>query len=220
MILISRRAAGGLVAGLILAMATPSLAQSPAHQDGVIRDSQQLIRSLRAGGYNIVVRHGATFTNQADTNPFNLEDVAKQRNLNDRGKELAKSFGDAIRRAGLPVGEVYTSKFNRAYETAVLAGFEGIERTIDLTEGGLVVTPDENSRRAEAFRKMLAQVPDKGKNNFFITHKPNIVDALGRDWFDVKEGEASIFKPKGGKYELVARIQMDDWPKLVAVSAS
>jgi hypothetical protein len=35
----------------------------------------------------------------------------------------------------------------------------------------------------------------------------------------VKEGEASIFKPKGGKYELVARIQMDDWPKLVAVGA-
>jgi hypothetical protein len=47
-----------------------------------------------------------------------------------------------------------------------------------------------------------------------ITHKPNIVDALGKDWFDVREGEASIFKPSHGTYELVARVQMEDWPKL------
>jgi phosphohistidine phosphatase SixA len=194
------------------------MAQSP-NQDGMIQDTRQLVQSLRAGGYNIVVRHGATFSNQADTDPFNFDDIAKQRNLDGKGKELAKAFGDAIRRTGVPVGKVYTSKFNRAYETAVEAGFKGIEKTTDLTEGGLVVTPDENNRRAEAFRKMLAQVPDQGKNNVLITHKPNIVDALGKDWFDVKEGEASIFKPEGGKYRLIARVQMADWPKL-AVSAN
>jgi len=216
MTLYSRRAARRLaaVAGFLLALSTPCLAQSQNHQEATLRDTKQLIQSLRAGGYNIVVRHGATFSNQADTDPFNFDNVAQQRNLNDRGKELARSFGDAMRRIGLPVGEVYTSKFNRAYETAVLAGFEDIERTVDLTEGGLVVTPDENNRRAEAFRKMLAQAPDNGKNNFLITHKPNIVDALGKDWFDVKEGEASIFKAEGGKYQLVARVLMEDWPKL------
>jgi broad specificity phosphatase PhoE len=106
----------------------------------MIRDPKQLVQLLRAGGYNIVVRHGATFSNQADTDPFNFGDVSKQRNLNEKGKELARAFGDAVRRAGLPIGEVYTSKFNRAYETAVLAGFEDIEQTTDLTEGGLVVT--------------------------------------------------------------------------------
>ena len=221
MTLFSRRAAGCLaaVAGFVLAMSSPCLAQSQIDQAGTIRDPKQLVQLLRAGGYNIVVRHGATFSNQADTDPFNFGDVSKQRNLNEKGKELARAFGDAVRRADLPIGEVYTSKFNRAYETAVLAGFEDIEQTTDLTEGGLVVTPDENNRRAEAFRTMLAQAPEKGKNNFLITHKPNIVDALGKDWFDVKEGEASIFKPTGGKYELVARVQMDEWPKLVAVSA-
>jgi phosphohistidine phosphatase SixA len=221
MTLFSRRAAARLIgaAGFALALSAPGLAQSLDSQDSMGRGTQQLVQSLRAGGYNIVVRHGATFSNQADTDPFNFDDVAKQRNLNDKGKELAKAFGDAIRQVGLPVGEVYTSKFNRAYETATRAGFEDIEKTIDLTEGGLVVTPDENSRRAEAFRKMLAQAPDKGKNNFLITHKPNIVDALGKDWFDVKEGEASIFKPEGGKYRLVARVQMEDWPKL-AVTAN
>jgi phosphohistidine phosphatase SixA len=221
MTLFSRRAAARLTAaaGFVLALSAPCLAQSLDHQESMSRDTKQLVQTLRAGGYNIVVRHGATFSNQADTDPFNFDNVTKQRNLNDKGKDLAKSFGDAIRRVGLPVGEVYTSKFNRAYETAVLAGFENIERTIDLTEGGLVVTPDENNRRAEAFRKMLAQAPAQGKNNFLITHKPNIVDALGKDWFDAKEGEASIFKPEGGKYKLIARLQMEDWPKL-AVGAN
>jgi hypothetical protein len=32
------------------------------------------------------------------------------------------------------------------------------------------------------------------------------VDALGKDWFDVKEGEASIFRPEGSKYQLIARV--------------
>src|SRR4029450_13014797 len=218
MSMFSRRAVGCLVAatGLLLTLVGPSLAQSLG-QESLIRDPKQLVQSLRSGGYVIVVRHGATFSGQADTDPFNFNDIAKQRNLNEKGKELAKAFGDAIRQVGIPAGEVYTSNFNRAFETAVLAGFKDIEKTTNLTEGGLVVSPDENSRRAAALRKTLAQMPQKGKNTFLITHKPNIIDALGKGWFDVKEGEASIFKAEGGKYQLVARVQMEDWPKLVAV---
>jgi len=211
----SRSSLGRLVVatGLALTLAEPALAQSNG-REGMIQDARQLVQSLRSGGYVIVVRHGATFPNQADTDPFNLDNIAKQRNLNQKGKELAQAFGNAMRQVGISVGKVYTSKFNRAYETAVLARFENIEKTRDLTEGGLVVTPDENNRRAAAFRTMLTQVPEQGKNNVLITHKPNIVDALGNDWFDVKEGEASIFKPAGVDYQLVARVQMEDWPKL------
>jgi phosphohistidine phosphatase SixA len=215
MSMFSRRAVGYLVVAtsLALTLTAPSLAQSQG-QDGMIRDAKQLVESLRSGGYVVLVRHGATFSDQADTDPFNFDNIAKQRNLNAKGKELAKAFGDATRQVGIPAGKVYTSKFNRAFETAVLAGFNDIEKTTDLTEGGLVVSPDENSRRAAALRKMLARAPETGKNTFLITHKPNIVDALGKGWFDVKEGEASIFKPEDGKYQLVARVQMEDWPKL------
>jgi len=39
---------------------------------------------------------------------------ATQRNLNDKGKALARAFGDAIGQAGISVGKVYTSKYNRA----------------------------------------------------------------------------------------------------------
>jgi phosphohistidine phosphatase SixA len=174
-------------------------------------DGKDIAQALRAGGLVIVVRHGATFPDQADTDPLNFENVAAQRNLNDKGKALAKSFGDSLRQVGIPVGKVYTSKYNRAYETAVIAGFKNIEKTADLTEGGLVVSPNEGNRRIEAFQKMLCTAPMAGTNTILITHKPNIVDALGKDWFDVKEGEASIFRPENGSYKLVARVQMDEW---------
>ncbi len=193
-----------------------SAAQTPQSSQSAssIADFKHLAQALRTGGYVILVRHGATFSNQADTDPLTFADVAKQRNLNDKGKVLAQAFGEAIRAAGVPVGKVYTSKFNRAYETAVLAGFKTIETTVDLTEGGLVVSPDENTRRAEALRTMLAKPPAPEKNDILITHKPNIIDALGKDWFDVKEGEASIFKPDAGKFHLLARVQMADWSKI------
>jgi broad specificity phosphatase PhoE len=181
-----------------------------------VAGDKDIVDALRAGGLVIVVRHGATFPDQADTDPLHPENIAAQRNLNDKGRALAKTFGDALRQIDVPVGKVYTSLFNRAYETAVLAGFSDIEKTADLTEGGLVVTPNENNRRAEALRKMLGTQPKPGTNTIIITHKPNIVDALGKDWFDVKEGEASIFRPENGSYHLIARVQMDEWPHLAA----
>jgi len=181
-------------------------------------DDRAIVQDLRAGGLVIVVRHGATFPDQADTDPLNFENTAAQRNLNDKGKALAKDFGDALRLVGVPVGAVYTSKYNRAYETAVLAGFKNIEKTADLTEGGLVVTPNENARRAKAFLAMIGTPPASGTNTILITHQPNIVAALGKDWFDVKEGEASIFRPENGGYKVLARVQMDEWPR-IALSA-
>jgi hypothetical protein len=124
---ISRRLAAviftcGLLASLpVLAQTSPPLGDA------------ELVKALRAGGLVILLRHGATFSDQTDTVPFNFDDPASQRNLNDKGKELARSFGDALRQVGVPVGKIITSQFHRAYETAVLAGFENIEKTNNLT---------------------------------------------------------------------------------------
>jgi phosphohistidine phosphatase SixA len=198
------------IAALVLSFGLSAMLGAAA-PGSAAADNTDIAQALRTGGLVIVVRHGATFPDQADTDPLNFDNIAAQRNLNDKGKALAKAFGDSLRQVGIPVGKVYTSKYNRAYETAVVAGFKDIEKTADLTEGGLVVSPNENSRRIEAFRKMLGAAPKPGTNSILITHKPNIVDGLGKDWFDVKEGEASIFRPENGSYKLVARVQMDEW---------
>ena len=210
-----RRAVAALAAVIGLSV---MLAVAGSTAPAVAAVDEQIAQALRAGGLVILVRHGATFPDQADTDPLNFDNIAAQRNLNDKGKMLAKQFGDALRQAGVPVGKVYTSKYNRGYETAVLAGFKDVEKTADLTEGGLVVSPNENNRRAEALRKMLTTAPKPGTNTILITHYPNIIAALGKDWFDVKEGEGSIFRPENGSYTLVARLQMEDWPR-IAVAA-
>jgi phosphohistidine phosphatase SixA len=199
----------------LISLITTIAAAAPATPS----NDKDVAQALRAGGLILVVRHGATFTDQADTDPFNFDNIGAQRNLNDKGKALAKPFGDALRQTGVPIGKVYTSKYNRAYETALIAGFPDIEKTADLTEGGLIVSPNENNRRADAFRKMLAMAPKNHTNTIIITHQPNIVAALGKDWFDVKEGETSIFRPADGGYQLVVRIQMDEWARIATVAS-
>jgi hypothetical protein len=46
-----------------------------------------------------------------------------------------------------------------------------------------------------------------------------VIVALGKGWFDVKEGEASIFRPADGGYTLSARVPMDEWPAIAAAAA-
>jgi phosphohistidine phosphatase SixA len=172
------------------------------------------ISALRDGGYVIVFRHGATHQDQADTDPLNTDNVAKQRQLNDDGRALAKSIGESLRKLRIPVGQVYTSLFKRAIDTGALMGFGDVKVSADYTEGGLVVTPIENNRRAAALRKAAGTMPPASTNIIVVTHKPNILDAFGKDWFDVREGEASVFKPDNGGYKTVGRIQAGDWGKL------
>ena len=194
---------------LALLWVVPALAQSSATA------APAWIAALRDGGYVIVVRHGATYADQADTNPLDPKDTAHQRQLNDAGRAAAKSMGDALRTLKIPVGKVQTSQFQRAVETGTLLGFGEVSSTADIAEGGLVVTPNENNRRTAALRTLAATPPPASTNIVLVTHKPNIVDAFGKDWFDVREGEASVFKPDGnGGYKLIVRIQANEWSKL------
>lgn len=183
---------------------------SPAFSQTVA--PMEVLKTLRIGGYVIVVRHGATHADQADTDPLNLDNVARQRQLNDQGRADARVVGDVFRAAGVPIGKSYSSRFFRAVETARLIGGKEPQSTLDITEGGLVVSPNENNRRAAALRAMAGTVPEAGANTLIVTHKPNILDAFGRDWFEIREGEATVFKPTGdGKYELVGRVQINQW---------
>jgi len=190
-------------------LSLPARSQSP---------QAEWISALRDGGYVIVFRHGATHQDQADTDPLNPKNVAQQRQLNDEGRALAKSIGEALHTLRIPVGQVHTSLFQRAIDTGTLMGFGDVKASSDYTEGGLVVTPIENNRRTAALRKVTATMPPAGTNLIVVTHKPNILDAFGKDWFDVREGEASVFRPDGnGGYKLIVRIQAGDWKRLAQV---
>jgi phosphohistidine phosphatase SixA len=199
-----RFAVAAFAAALWLVAATEQSARAQA----------EWINALRQGGYVIVFRHGATHQDQADTDPLNPKNVAQQRQLNEAGRAKAKEIGEAFRKLRIPVGQVQTSVFNRAVETGTLMNLGEVTSSLDISEGGLVVSPIENNRRAQALRKLAATVPPAGTNAILVTHKPNILDAFGKEWFDVREGEASVFQPGGGGYKLIARVQAEEWGKL------
>ena len=64
-----------------------------------------------------------------------------------------------MRKLKIPVGLVLTSTFQRAIDTGTLLGFGEVAASADLAEGGLVVSPDENNRRTQAFRKLVSTRP-------------------------------------------------------------
>jgi len=224
---ISNRGIGFLIAAVLLAGfsaranaqyagATTYLGNYSSTAPAKPMDLEELVTDMKKGGYVIVLRHGATNADQADTDPFHLDNIGAQRVLSDKGRDVAKRVGDSFRTLGIPLGRVYSSEFNRATETAQLVSGKTPTTTPDLTEGGLVVSPNENARRAKALKALSLVVPDAGSNTLIVTHKPNILDAFGKDWFASKEGEASVFRPDGSNnLVLVARVQAADWIRAV-----
>ena len=177
-------------------------------------DMNALVAGMKKGGYVVVLRHAPTNRDQADTHPLDFDDTAHQRLLSGKGRDLARQVGEALKELGIPIGTVFTSKYNRAVETAKLIGGSDVTPSIDVTEGGLVSTPIENDRRAAALKKLAATPPSAGMNTLIVTHKPNLVDAFGEAWLDSKDAEAAVFKPDGsGELALVARVQAAEWIK-------
>lgn len=188
---------------LVFFSALPALAQAPAW-----------IGQMREGGLVVVMRHGATRTDQVDAKPFDPSDIVHQRQLNDQGRATARIMGAALHSMDVPVSEVQTSLYHRAVETGTLLGYGKVSATEALTEGGMA--PGANG---VDLRKLTATLPPAGKNVILITHKPNIVGAFGKDWSDVSEGEASIFRPDGkGGFTLVARVLIQDWTRLAQIA--
>lgn len=179
---------------------------------------EELVPALQKGGFVLFIRHPQTNPDQADTNPLDLDDVKSQRQLSDEGRAQARALGEAFRALKLPVEKVISSRFHRAQEAAALLGVGTVTPSVDVTEGGLVVSPRENQRRAKALRHLLATPPAAGKNLVIVSHKPNLQDAAGVEFGDLGEGEVAVFRPLGGdEFELVARVappsRWSEWAK-------
>ncbi|MDO8728659.1 MAG: histidine phosphatase family protein [bacterium] len=148
---------------------------------------------LKNGGYVVVMRHGATDPNDADTDPYHLEQCGNQRLLTDRGRLAASGIGKQLHRAGMQVdGQVITSRYCRAIETGEYLGFGPVKSTDDISESGMAFSPNESLRRDVALQKLVATIPAVGKDMIIVTHKPNIQAAL--KVYDPAEGEILIYR--------------------------
>jgi phosphohistidine phosphatase SixA len=185
-------------------------AVATAHADAPAKTD--VVPALQKGGYVLFIRHPKTNQDQADTDPLHIDNVKAQRQLSDEGRKQVKDLGEAFRALKIPVATVLASKFWRAQEAATLLAVGKVEASLDLSEGGLVVSPNENQRRAQALRKLLGTAPPPGKNLVIVSHKPNLQDAAGKDLGDVAEAEVVIFQPLGeSKSKVMARVPAAVW---------
>jgi len=181
-------------------------------------DSHELAAALKQGGYVIVFRHVATDDSQKDIYPFNFDDMKAQRQLSEKGRDMARQIGTAIKKLGIPVGEVYTSRLNRAVETGKLLSGKEVKPVDALTDSGagsasaMAAPGAGNAKAGLAMRELVNAAPKAGTNTFLVTHKTNIADAFGKEAADVQEGEAFIYRSTGpAASTFVTRVKAPFW---------
>lgn len=181
-------------------------------------DTDMLVTALRKGGYVIVFRHGATDDSQKDVYPLNFSDMTAQRQLSAQGREMAAEIGQAIKKLGIPIGLVLTSRLNRAAETGRLLSGRDVQVADALTDSGAgsasaMANPSGANRKAGAAVHGLVNTPPTAETDtVLVTHKTNFADAFGQEARDVQEGEAFIYQPgTSGQPKLVARVKAADW---------
>jgi phosphohistidine phosphatase SixA len=186
---------------------SPTIARSPLLVPFPELTGETLVNALRRGGYVIYFRHATTDRSQTDTQPQNLDNCQKQRNLNEQGRVEARTIGESLASLSIPIGRVLSSGYCRARETAQLAF------------GQAVITPDLTGfpqslrdQRIAALARMLSTRPLPRTNTVLVAHGFNLTNTAD---ITISEGEAAVFAPIGaGRFALVARIQPEGWVEL------
>ncbi|MGI8551794.1 MAG: histidine phosphatase family protein [Dehalococcoidia bacterium] len=203
-------------AGLSLGVKTAA-----AQQAGQTPSGAALVAALQRGGYVILFRHAKTDMSQNDVQPPDLANCQAQRNLDDSGRAQARAIGNAFQSLPIPVGQVVSSRFCRALDTAGLIAGPATPSD-DLIE---IVTPTDNNgnprtptpdteaqRRTAILKQLLATRPATGTNTILVSHGSNIMSATSLMF---QEGDAGVFLPGGdGTFTLVARVGAAEWSML------
>lgn len=171
----------------------------------------KVLSMLQDGGYVIYFRHARTDRSQSDQDHQNLDNCATQRNLNDAGRNDAKTIGHVFRTNNIPVGRVLASPYCRARDTAQLA-FDAYE-VADGLRYLSGATPDQKPAVKAATKKLLGQMPSADKNVVLISHTSNLKASSGI--WPREPAVAVVFKPTGdGGFKPVGKIEPEDWAKL------
>jgi phosphohistidine phosphatase SixA len=180
---------------------------------------KELTAALRQGGYVILMRHASSPRNLPDAAKADLENVNHERQLDEEGRASALAMGEALRRAHIPIGDVWSSPTYRALQTIKLARFGSPTTFEELGDGGQSMRADKTGARANWLKAKVSAPPGPHENTLIVTHFPNIAEAYPQDAVGLADGEALILHPDGhGGATIVARVKIGEWATITAVS--
>ena len=156
---------------------------------------------LADGGYVLALAH-------PETNPAEVDEAVEfgtcrtQPMLTETGRERARRIGTAIRTLDVPVGDVRTSRYCRARDTARLV-FGAAEASEDLT----VPPGDDASTRGEAVASALTTPPESGSNTALVASAALFATAD----VDLQPGETAVVDPSEESPAVVETVTPSDW---------
>jgi virginiamycin B lyase len=180
--------------------------------------SSSLVDRLRRGGYVLAFRHAATDFSMPDEprDVRQLRDCTRQRNLSAAGRRQSRAIGSALRRLGIPIGQVLASPYCRTRDTARLA-FGALRSSSALVSGRYLASPTARERQPARLRRLLAAPPRRGTNTVLVSHAFAIDDATG---VSLAEGEVAVVAPSNRPrgFDIAATVEADEWARLAGRS--
>ncbi|MFO6465786.1 hypothetical protein ACK8OR_15440 [Jannaschia sp. KMU-145] len=194
-----------LVRIIITALTLPAAAQAQTVTP------ETLVERLQEGGYVIYIRHAATESDYADQVTADPGDCATQRVLSRSGWAEARGIGEGFERLGIPVGEVLSSEYCRAWQTADLA----FGRREEVEALNFLPSEEYSEAQVAEMRARVAPLlvmPEAGTNRVIVGHDDPFEAVTGI--YPEPQGVAYVLSPADGTLEVLGSIPPDAWPGL------
>ncbi len=161
--------------------------------------------ALKRGNHVVFIRHAVTDPGVGDPDGFVVGDCSTQRNLSAQGKADAKAIGDAFRSRSIQVSEVFTSRWCRCVDTAMLAFGKATPATmVDSMFNDRERSDEAKVRELTAYAAKFGKRANPG-NLVLVTHAVNVQALTG---VSPAMGEIVVTTFDGGKFKPIGRINL------------
>lgn len=182
-----------------------------------------VFRAIQNGGYILYLRHGEATIGQ-DQPELNFSDCGTQRNLSEFARNQARAIGNMFSKYMIPIRyPVMSSPYCRTRETAeIMFGQQNVVIMPLLASIGKLQEEDFPIEKKQKILADLSKIfetpPAYGTNTVIVAHSFPKNIALG----EIPNMGTVVIKPKGKGhgYEIVSRINFEDFIKWTNNSAS
>ena len=171
----------------------------------VIPAEETLIQQMREGEVVLMIRH-ALAPGVGDPDDFKLDDCSTQRNLNDQGRDQAKTMGEWLRARGIDNVRLYSSQWCRCLETARLMNLGSVTPLPALNS--FFQRPQDREPNLSAIRNFIRDNSKPGELIIMVTHQVTI-SGITNQWTDSGHGKL-VRVDKVGGIELLGEVDFKD----------